>query len=128
MHKISGNYAYMILPLINSSAFSSLLFTDIVHSCVDHIVNSHFNAFSHLLRAAKDPIEDIFDEQFQKAVEKIRYQFKIEKIVYCQDSLYSDQLSNVKKKPIGLNWLCNADLREMVYHLSSYFKVCIPNK
>ncbi|CAM4602546.1 unnamed protein product [Leuciscus chuanchicus] len=96
---------------------------DIVHSCVDHIVNSHFNAFSHLLRAAKDPIEDFFDEQFQKAVEKIHYQFKIEKIVYCQDSLYSDQLSIVKQKPINSSWLRDADLREMVYHLSSYFKI-----
>ncbi|XP_077071565.1 interferon-induced GTP-binding protein Mx-like [Siphateles boraxobius] len=98
--------------------------TDIVHSCVDRIVNSHFNAFSHLLRAAKDPIEDFFDEQFQKAVEKIRYQFKIEKIVYCQDSLYSDQLNNVKQKPSpAINWMANADVREMAHHLTSYFKI-----
>lgn len=118
----------MILPLINSSAFSSLLFTDIVHSSVESIVKSHFNAFSHLLRTAKDPIEDFFDEQFQKAVEKIHYQFEIEKIVYCQDSLYSDQLSNVRKKPLTC-WLGldNADVRELSYHLNSYFKVCIPN-
>ncbi|KAK7154290.1 hypothetical protein R3I94_007592 [Phoxinus phoxinus] len=92
---------------------------DIVHSCVDRIVNSHFNAFSHLLRAAKDPIEDFFDEQFQKAVEKIHYQFKIEKIVYCQDSLYSDQLSNVKK---NLKGYLSAE-REMTHHLTSYFKI-----
>ncbi|KAK7154300.1 hypothetical protein R3I94_007600 [Phoxinus phoxinus] len=98
--------------------------TDIVHSCVDRIVNSHFNAFSHLLRAAKDPIEDLFDEQFQKAVEKIHYQFKIEKIVYCQDSLYSDQLSNAKQKcSPAINWVASADVREMTHHLTSYFKI-----
>uniref|UniRef100_A0A672SUL7 Interferon-induced GTP-binding protein Mx-like n=1 Tax=Sinocyclocheilus grahami TaxID=75366 RepID=A0A672SUL7_SINGR len=66
--------------------------TEIVHTCVDRIVNSHFNAFSHLLRAAKDPIEDFLEEQFQKAEEKIHSQFKMEKIVYSQDELYSSQL------------------------------------
>uniref|UniRef100_A0A671NMA0 Dynamin-type G domain-containing protein n=1 Tax=Sinocyclocheilus anshuiensis TaxID=1608454 RepID=A0A671NMA0_9TELE len=55
-------------------------------------INSHFNAFSHLLRAAKDPIEDFLEEQVQKAEEKIHSQFKMEKIVYSQDELYSSQL------------------------------------
>ncbi|XP_056088974.1 interferon-induced GTP-binding protein Mx-like [Rhinichthys klamathensis goyatoka] len=96
--------------------------TDIVHSCVDRVVNSHFNAFSHLLRAAKDPIEDFFDEQFQKAEEKIHYQFEIEKIVYCEDSLYSDQLNNVKQKNV-IKWMASVDVREMAYHLTSYFKI-----
>ncbi|XP_067300148.1 interferon-induced GTP-binding protein Mx [Pseudorasbora parva] len=71
--------------------------TDIVHSCVNRIVSSHFKAFSHLLRATKDPVEDFLDEQFQKAEAKIHSQFKMEKIVYSQDSLYSNQLDTVKQ-------------------------------
>lgn len=65
---------------------------------MDHIVNSHFSAFSHLLRAAKDPIEDFLEEQFQIAEEKIHSQFKMEKMVYSQDELYSSQLDTVKQK------------------------------
>lgn len=96
---------------------------------MDHIVNSHFSAFSHLLRAAKDPIEDFLEEQFQKAEEKIHSQFKMEKMVYSQDELYSSQLDTVKQKSstgFGLKAsFVSADVREMSYHLTSYLKVCI---
>lgn len=99
---------------------------------MERIVNSHFNAFSHLLRAAKDPIEDFLDEQFQKAEGKIHSQFKMEKIVYSQDCLYSQQLTTVKQKSstgYGLKASSvNADVREMAYHLTSYLKVCISFK
>lgn len=109
--------------------FSSLLFTDIVHCCVDSIVTYHFNAFSHLLRAAKDPIEDFLDEQFQKAEEKIHSQFKMERIVYSQDALYSNKLDDVKQKPSKYGSLfASADIREMTYHLTSYLTVCLPHQ
>uniref|UniRef100_A0A9J8CLE4 Dynamin-type G domain-containing protein n=1 Tax=Cyprinus carpio carpio TaxID=630221 RepID=A0A9J8CLE4_CYPCA len=100
---------------------------ELVHTCVDHIVNSHFSAFSHLLRAAKDPIEDFLEEQFQIAEEKIHSQFKMEKMVYSQDELYSSQLDTVKQKSstgFGLKAsFVSADVREMSYHLTSYLKV-----
>ncbi|XP_059418125.1 interferon-induced GTP-binding protein MxE [Carassius carassius] len=100
---------------------------EIVHTCVNRVVYSHFNAFSHLLRAAKDPIEDFLEEQFQKAEEKIHSQFKMEKIVYSQDNLYSTQLDTVKEKSIisfGVKTpLFSADVREMAYHLTSYLKI-----
>ncbi|XP_026073687.1 interferon-induced GTP-binding protein MxE [Carassius auratus] len=100
---------------------------EIVHTCVNRVVYSHFNAFSHLLRAAKDPIEDFLEEQFQKAEEKIHSQFKMEKIVYSQDNLYSTQLETVKGKPtIGFGIktpLFSADVQEMAYHLTSYLKI-----
>uniref|UniRef100_A0A9J7XRX6 Uncharacterized protein n=2 Tax=Cyprinus carpio TaxID=7962 RepID=A0A9J7XRX6_CYPCA len=100
---------------------------ELVHTCVDHIVNSHFSAFSHLLRAAKDPIEDFLEEQFQIAEEKIHSQFKMEKMVYSQDELYSSQLDTVKQKSstgFGLKAsFVSADVREMSYHLTSYLKI-----
>lgn len=107
--------------------------TDIVHSCVNHIVSSHFKAFFHLLKATKDPIEDFLDEQFQKAEEKIRSQFKMERIVYSQDSLYSNQLDTVKQKQsLSVSKMmfvsagavqCSADVREMAQHLAAYFTI-----
>ncbi|XP_051998614.1 interferon-induced GTP-binding protein MxE isoform X1 [Xyrauchen texanus] len=108
--------------------------TDIVHSCVNSIVSSHFKAFSHLLRVAKDPIEDILEEEFRKAQEKVQSQFKMEQIVYSQDHLYSHQLQAVKQTPITkqVPFGCGfslptrsvtADVLEMAYHLCAYFKI-----
>uniref|UniRef100_A0A671NDR9 Dynamin-type G domain-containing protein n=1 Tax=Sinocyclocheilus anshuiensis TaxID=1608454 RepID=A0A671NDR9_9TELE len=99
--------------------------TDIVHSCVNRIVGSHFKAFSHLLRAAKEPVEDFLDDHFQRAEEKIHSQFKMERIVYSQDHLYSSQLETVKQKQsqtvLGHRAFVSADVREMVQHLTAYF-------
>uniref|UniRef100_A0A8C2B1B4 Interferon-induced GTP-binding protein MxE-like n=1 Tax=Cyprinus carpio TaxID=7962 RepID=A0A8C2B1B4_CYPCA len=101
--------------------------TDIVHSSVDHIVNTHFNALSHLESAAKEQTDCLLDKQFQKAKKKIRSQFKMEKIVYSQDDLYSDQLCNVKRKSNANQGLLasfvNADVRDMGYHLISYLTI-----
>lgn len=101
--------------------------TDIVHSCVNCLVSSHFKAFSHLLRATKDPTEDFLDEQFQKAEEKIQSQFKMERIVYSQDHLYSNQLDTVKQSQTVLvqRQFISADVREMTQHLTAYFTVNI---
>ncbi len=38
-----------------------------------------------MLRAAKDPIEDLLEEQFQISEKKIHSQFKDGEIVYSQD-------------------------------------------
>nr|AND80529.1 interferon-induced Mx protein [Schizothorax richardsonii] len=99
--------------------------TDIIHTRVDHTVNSHFNAFSNLLRAAKDPIEDFLEEQFQISEKKIRSQFKMEKIVYSQDVIYSRQLADVKQKIFPSKWTSSvsADVREMAQHLTAYFTI-----
>ncbi len=110
---------------IDSSVYLSPVFTDIIHTCVDNTVDFHFNAFSKLLRAAKDPIEDFLEEQYQISEKKIHSQFKMEKIVYSQDALYSRQLDDVKKKIFPLHFapLPSADVREMAQHLTAYFTV-----
>ncbi|RXN28941.1 Mx [Labeo rohita] len=101
--------------------------TDIVHSCVNCIVSSHFKAFAHLLRAAKEPLEDLLDDHFQRAEEKICSQFRMERIVYSQDRLYSSQLETVKQKQsltvLGQKAFVSADVREMAQHLTAYFKI-----
>ncbi|KAG7331371.1 hypothetical protein KOW79_005340 [Hemibagrus wyckioides] len=84
----------------------------IVHSCVNKVVSSHFEAFPNLLRA----------QEHGKALEKIQSQFKMEKIVYSQDGLYSHRLQAVKQKPQVIRML-NADVREMAQHLNAYFLI-----
>ncbi|KAF4108945.1 hypothetical protein G5714_010018 [Onychostoma macrolepis] len=101
--------------------------TDIIHSCVNRIVGSHFKAFSHLLRAAKEPVEDFLDDHFLRAEGKIHSQFKMERIVYSQDHLYSSQLETVKQKQsqtvLGHRAFVSADVREMAQHLTAYFTI-----
>lgn len=129
-----------MIEIINESSFQTIsfnwlvfwstLFTDIVHSCVNTIVSHHFKAFSCLLRAAKDPIEDFLENEFRKAEEKVLSQFRMEKIVYSQDSLYSRQLEAVKQQPstafvISKGRSISADVREMAQHLNAYLMVII---
>uniref|UniRef100_A0A8B9GQ95 Interferon-induced GTP-binding protein Mx-like n=1 Tax=Astyanax mexicanus TaxID=7994 RepID=A0A8B9GQ95_ASTMX len=101
--------------------------TEIVHSCLNKIANTHFEAYSNLLRAAKGPIEDLHEEEYEKAKEKIKSQFRMEKLVYSQDSLYSSKLESVKSKPepkrFGFSYPMSADVREMAQHLSAYFVI-----
>ncbi|KAF4087345.1 hypothetical protein AMELA_G00094350 [Ameiurus melas] len=103
----------------------------IVHSCVNKVVSSQFEAFPNLLRAAKEPIEDLLEQEHEKALEMVKSQFKMEKIVYSQDLLYSRQLEAVKLKPDKLYnsrghliaKTVSADIKEMAQHLNAYFMI-----
>lgn len=97
---------------------------------MNKIVSSHFESFPNLLRAAKEPIEDLLEQEHVKALNKIQSQFKMEKIVYSQDGLYSHYLQAVKEKTVtfsgkGFSYsnALNADLKEMAQHLKAYFRV-----
>ena len=92
--------------------------------------SSFFEAYPNLMRAAKDPLEDLRELEYERAEEKLRSQFKMEKIVYSQDSLYSHQLEAAKSTPEssdkiwkGGSKVINADVREMAHHLKAYFTV-----
>ncbi|NXC49522.1 MX protein, partial [Penelope pileata] len=54
--------------------------------------NKHFANFQNLNRAAKDKIDYIREKQAMSAENHIRTQFKMERIVYCQDNIYIDDL------------------------------------
>ncbi|XP_067300159.1 interferon-induced GTP-binding protein Mx-like isoform X2 [Pseudorasbora parva] len=92
----------------------------------ENIVKKHIEELEEpalkLLKDVTDPIEDFLNEQFQKAEKKIHSQFKMEKIVYSQDSLYSNQLDIVKQKS-GQRLFISADVREMAHHLTSYLTI-----
>lgn len=94
------------------------------------MVSSHFESFPNLLRAAKEPIEDLLEQEHEKALDKIQSQFKMENIVYSQDGLYSRCLQAVKDKNVTFGGKAfsysnslNADLKEMAQHLKAYFRV-----
>ncbi|NXE01876.1 MX protein, partial [Chaetorhynchus papuensis] len=60
------------------------------------LVKRNFGNFHNLSRAAKVKVEDIRDKQAAEAERRIRTQFKMERIVYCQDDLYVGDLNAVK--------------------------------
>uniref|UniRef100_A0A673MT92 Uncharacterized protein n=1 Tax=Sinocyclocheilus rhinocerous TaxID=307959 RepID=A0A673MT92_9TELE len=95
----------------------------------ENIVKKHFEELEEpaLKTAQRQPVEDFLDDHFQRAEEKIHSQFKMERIVYSQDHLYSSQLETVKQKQsqtvLGHRAFVSADVREMAQHLTAYFTI-----
>ncbi|XP_059696081.1 interferon-induced GTP-binding protein Mx-like [Haemorhous mexicanus] len=96
------------------------------------LAKRNFANFHNLSRVAKVKIEDIRDKQAADAERHIRAQFKMEKIVYCQDDLYIGDL-NTAKAENALNGSLGKSLQsqiaakdpsvvlEMISHTSAYF-------
>ncbi|NXQ63090.1 MX protein, partial [Anthoscopus minutus] len=94
------------------------------------LVEKNFANFHNLSRAAKVKIEDIKEKQAAEAERHIRAQFKMERIVYCQDDLYIGDLNSVKTGNAP-NMSSGKDLQflapkeqivmEMVSHTTAYF-------
>lgn len=69
-------------------------------------------------------IEDIRERQAAEAQRHIRAQFKMERIVYCQDDLYLGDLNTFKAENTALGKdLQSPVVAEMVSHTSAYFSV-----
>ncbi|XP_074955666.1 interferon-induced GTP-binding protein Mx-like isoform X2 [Phalacrocorax aristotelis] len=93
----------------------------------------HFANFHNLSRATKARIEDIREKQVAEAERHIRTQFKMERIVYCQDDLYINDLNLVKAenttkagngKELQLGSISNQEpsfVQDMVSHTKAYF-------
>ncbi|KFP17789.1 Interferon-induced GTP-binding protein Mx, partial [Egretta garzetta] len=60
------------------------------------LTDKHFANFHNLNRAVKTRIEDIREKQALEAERQIQTQFKMERIMYCQDNLYLNDLNSVK--------------------------------
>lgn len=70
-------------------------------------------------------IEDVRKQQAAEAERRIRTQFKMESIVYCQDDLYIVDLNAVKAENTP-NPAVGKDpsvVKEMVSHTNAYFSV-----
>ncbi|NXS58194.1 MX protein, partial [Brachypteracias leptosomus] len=60
------------------------------------LTKRHFANFHNLIRAVKMRIADIRQEQALAAETQIRKQFRMERIVFCQDDLYIHNLNSLK--------------------------------
>ncbi|XP_014793450.1 PREDICTED: interferon-induced GTP-binding protein Mx-like isoform X2 [Calidris pugnax] len=97
------------------------------------LTKRHFANFDNLNRAAKVRIEDIRDKQAAEAERHIRNQFKMERIVYCQDDAYVSDLRYVKQqnatkagneKEFHVGTVSNQEpsfVEEMLCHTKAYF-------
>ncbi|KAG7999384.1 Interferon-induced GTP-binding protein Mx [Nibea albiflora] len=95
--------------------------------------------FPNLIRTAKVKIEEIRKEKEAVAESMLRTQFKMESIVYTQDSRYSKKLGKRKREdelvlagfavgPVQKSTNntvsnCGATLKEMIKHLKSYYQI-----
>ncbi|XP_065107888.1 interferon-induced GTP-binding protein Mx-like isoform X2 [Paramisgurnus dabryanus] len=96
--------------------------TDIVHNGLDTLASHNFKGFPDLLTAAKHPIEDILENEFQNAEEKVKSQFRMEKIVYSQDPLYQRQLEAVNLE-VQKSSFRDDDALEIAKHLKAYLTI-----
>ncbi|XP_038657392.1 interferon-induced GTP-binding protein Mx3-like isoform X1 [Scyliorhinus canicula] len=95
--------------------------TEITRTAFIAIAEQHFSAFCNILKAAKIKIESISRQEESEAEKMLQAQFKIENMVYCQDSIYSQHLSTMKGKTSIFT--ANASLQEMSYHVQTYYKI-----
>ncbi|XP_062325909.1 interferon-induced GTP-binding protein Mx1-like [Osmerus eperlanus] len=109
--------------------------SDAVRKEFIQLAQSNFTGFPNLLKMAKTKIEAIKQEKESTAETMIRTQFKMELIVYTQDSTYSYSLSERKKEEKEeeeeINFSTHvlypldnkASLHEMMLHLKSYYHI-----
>ncbi|XP_073324267.1 interferon-induced GTP-binding protein Mx-like [Pagrus major] len=100
--------------------------SEIVKEELFKVAQSSFVGFPHLIRIAKMKIEAIRKEKESTAESMLRTQFKMESIVYTQDSAYSKKLGKRKREPEPVNKYNNdsvATLIEMTKHLKSYYQI-----
>lgn len=72
--------------------------TELVRSAFNRVALKNFVQYQNLYRNAKGKLEYICNEQRKKAEEAIQTQFKMEKIIYCQDTLYGGSLKGAREE------------------------------
>ncbi|KAM5180976.1 interferon-induced GTP-binding protein Mx2-like [Mantella aurantiaca] len=110
--------------------------TELVRSSFNRVALKTFVQYQNLYRNAKAKLENICSEQQKKAEEAIRTQFKMERIIYCQDSLYGGSLKEARdeaqedekaKKKQGFTFplpqpsQMELSVTEMSHHIQAYF-------
>ncbi|KAM8756297.1 LOW QUALITY PROTEIN: interferon-induced GTP-binding protein Mx-like [Acanthopagrus schlegelii] len=102
--------------------------SEIVKEELFKLAESSFVGFPHLIRIAKVKIEAIRKEKEITAEALLRTQFRMESVVYTQDSAYSKKLGKRKREPENVKGFFNdndsvATLIEMTKHLKSYYQI-----
>ncbi|XP_064183785.1 interferon-induced GTP-binding protein Mx3-like [Anguilla rostrata] len=111
--------------------------TDIVRKAFLQLAHNNLMGYPNLLKSAKTKIEDIKKEKESSAESMLRTQFRMELIVYTQDSTYSHNLDEIRredmedeedeghkfKRSIVFSPDSHATLQEMMVHLKSYYRI-----
>ncbi|KAK3530538.1 hypothetical protein QTP86_027902 [Hemibagrus guttatus] len=114
--------------------------SDLIRKSFIQLAQYSFMGFPNLLKMAKTKIESIKQVKESEAESMLRTQFKMELIIYTQDSMYSNTLSMLKKEEEEerenalvypratscslYNHLDNrATLEELMCHLKSYYSI-----
>ncbi|KAG5852398.1 hypothetical protein ANANG_G00061990 [Anguilla anguilla] len=114
--------------------------TDIVRKVFLQLAHNNLMGYPNLLKSAKTKIEDIKKEKESSAESMLRTQFRMELIVYTQDSTYSHNLDEIRredvedeedeedeghtfKRSIVYSTDSHATLQEMMVHLKSYYRI-----
>ncbi|XP_068011341.1 interferon-induced GTP-binding protein Mx-like [Melanerpes formicivorus] len=97
------------------------------------LTKRHFANFPNLNKAAKIRIEDIIQKQSAETERQIWSQFKMERILYCQDGIYLQDLNTIRAEKIDklgsgkesqFGFGLNQDpflVKDMVHHTTAYF-------
>ncbi|XP_069800636.1 interferon-induced GTP-binding protein Mx2-like isoform X2 [Dendropsophus ebraccatus] len=98
--------------------------TELIQKCFTDVASNCFAQFENLYNAATDKIEDISHKQKKEAEGVINLQFKMEKIIYCQDSQHSEVLSAIRFADTcnGLPVEKQLPLNELACHMEAYFQ------
>ncbi|XP_053471503.1 interferon-induced GTP-binding protein MxA [Ictalurus furcatus] len=116
--------------------------SDLIRKGFIQLAQNSFLGFPNLLKMAKTKIECIKQVKELEAETMLRTQFKMELIIYTQDSMYSDTLSTLKLEeeegerqkvilPNSFSISCSlynhsnnrATLEELMRHLKSYYSI-----
>ncbi|XP_074526612.1 interferon-induced GTP-binding protein Mx-like isoform X2 [Halichoeres trimaculatus] len=109
--------------------------SEIVKSELHKVAEISLVGFPNLISIAKIKIESIRKEKEAEAEAMLRTQFKMESIVYTQDTTYSKKLGKRKREEeqansssFGTQKILNpsesgATLKEMIKHLKSYYQI-----
>ncbi|XP_073524570.1 interferon-induced GTP-binding protein Mx-like isoform X2 [Phyllobates terribilis] len=98
--------------------------TELIQKCFRDVASTSFAQFENLSYAAMDKIEDISHKKKKDSEEQITLQFKMEKIIHCQDTLYCEALSAIKSTERGhvLHDQKQLSMNELSCHLQAYFQ------
>uniref|UniRef100_UPI0037E731C1 interferon-induced GTP-binding protein Mx-like n=1 Tax=Semicossyphus pulcher TaxID=241346 RepID=UPI0037E731C1 len=107
--------------------------SEIVKRELHKVAQNSLVGFPNLVSTAKMKIEAIRKEKEVAAENMLRTQFKMESIVYTQDTIYSKKLGKRKREEeqagtsvlshINSTSTTGATLKEMVRHLKSYYQI-----
>ncbi|KAF4020622.1 hypothetical protein G4228_012279 [Cervus hanglu yarkandensis] len=110
---------------------------EIIWQTFKDTVKKHFAEFCNLHQTVQNKIEDIKTEQMAEATSLIQLQFKMEKLVFCQDQIYGVVLNRVReeifnsmgkasenpqlKQPLLNDQSSVSSIVEIGVHLNAYF-------